>query len=94
MNHPPSLPVADPLVSIGPGSAQGRRRTCATLLLVLPALLAATGCNLSGPLPGRLGAHVARPNRSAVLFICDGLGWTFVERGCREGWLPNIRSDS
>lgn len=55
------------------------------------ALLVLGGCAAFGPLPARLRPEVARPQPGVVIFLCDGFSPDVLERGCREGWLPNIR---
>jgi hypothetical protein len=58
--------------------------------ILLVAVLAVSGCGPGGPLTPRLHADVRRPDPGVVLLICDGLSPSIVDRGCREGWLPNI----
>lgn len=39
----------------------------------------------------RLHDDVQRSNPRIVLFLCDGLRPDLLQRGCDEGWCPNIR---
>ena len=66
------------------------RPTRSWLPLAVLALVLA-GCGPGGAIPVRLGPDVRRPERGVVLFICDGLSADLLERGCAEGWLPNLR---
>lgn len=65
-----------------------QRRCAAPVVLFLACL---SGCGHGGPITARLSAHVARPQPGVILFLADGLGADTLERGCAEGWLPNIR---
>ncbi|MEW6251490.1 MAG: alkaline phosphatase family protein [Planctomycetota bacterium] len=67
-----------------------RRARSAVLLAVVGLIV--MGCQPAGPLPGRLTPFVHRPQPRVVLFICDGVGWPYLERGCRDGRLPNIQT--
>jgi hypothetical protein len=53
--------------------------------------VALSGCAGSGPLAVELRHDVLRPDPAVVLFLCDGVQPELLERGCREGWLPNIQ---
>ena len=67
-----------------------RRRRAAAVVVVTALVQGLAGC-AHGPLMTRLRTDVVRPQPGVVLFLCDGLPPDLVERGCREGWLPNIR---
>jgi arylsulfatase A-like enzyme len=54
-------------------------------------LLLASGCGPGGPITARLHPDVQRPQPGVVLFLADGVGQAEIERGCREGRLPNIQ---
>jgi len=64
---------------------------CVAIGAALALLLGSAGCGPGGPITDGLNADVKRPRPGIVLFICDGIGADTAERGCREGWLPNIR---
>jgi len=54
-------------------------------------LLILSGCGHGRPSRWNLHPQVERPQPGVVLFIVDGLPPRFVEQGCREGWMPNVR---
>ncbi len=68
-------------------SPRPTRLAAAVLLLV--ALTG--GCVTPGPLTSRLHPDVVRPEPGVILLLCDGLQPDLLERGCDEGWLPNIQ---
>ncbi len=63
----------------------------ASLVAVCAMLASAGGCGPGQPSRFSLHADVQRPDPGAVIFLVDGFPPRLLERGCREGWLPNIR---
>jgi hypothetical protein len=71
----------------------GRRAgTTVAAALALLALVVIAGCGHGGPLRVDLEPDVRRPAPGVVILLVDGLAAGTVERGCREGWLPNIKA--
>ena len=61
---------------------------------VLPALaglLLVAGCGPGEPCQRNLHPEVRRPQPGVVIFVADGLPPRFVEQGCLDGSLPNIK---
>ncbi|TWT44244.1 Choline-sulfatase [Phycisphaerae bacterium RAS1] len=76
---PPTMPLT---VTVAPC-----RPICGAAFL----LLSVIGCGHGGPIRATLKNGVERPQPAVILFIADGLGADMLERGCAEGWLPNIQ---
>ena len=77
---------------MGGGRSQVSALARVGVLGTLAVMLLVTGCG-----PGRvsrwnLDSDVRRPEAGVVIFLVDGLPPRFVEQGCEEGWLPNIKA--
>lgn len=66
------------------------RRFRVLLALLTPGLAAGAGCIHQGPLRMRVPAHVAVPERCAILFFVDGLDGGVFDRMLDAGELPAI----
>lgn len=66
-------------------------RRCLVMAAVSLVVMWATGCSAGSPITTELHPGVQRPDRGAVIFLCDGLCPDEVVAGSREGRLPNLR---
>lgn len=80
--------VPDPTRRPPPPSAWFAVVGAAALVLVLGLV---SGCGHGRPSRWNLRPAVERPQPGVVVFLVDGLPPRFVEQGCEDGSLPNIR---
>ncbi len=72
-------------------SAHFARFSLAGAVALLLVFGAVSGCGHGRPSRWNLRPAVERPQPGVVVFLVDGLPPRFVEQGCEDGSLPNIR---